>query len=100
MPAFGIALWGAFLSMLGTVVGRVLTSLFIAYVSYQGIDTLVGAAKAQLLAAISAQGAVAVQLAGVLQIGTCINIMASSALARITVAGLTSGKLTKMIVRK
>lgn len=99
MPVLLVALWGVFLSMIGTIVGRVLVSLAIGYVSYRGIDSLVSVAKATLFANIAAQGGVVVQLAGVLQIGTCINIMASAAIAKLTVAGLRNGAFTKMIVK-
>jgi hypothetical protein len=99
MPLFVAALIGALISALGTIVGRVLVSLFIGYASYQGIDTLVTAGKASLFSSVSAQGALVVQLAGVLQIGTCVNIMASAALAKLVVSGLVNGKLTKFVTK-
>ena len=99
MPALVAALWGAFLAFIPTLVGRVLVSLGIGYVAFRGIDTLVTAAKGTLFSNISTSYPVVVQLAGVLQIGTCINIMASAVLARMAVAGLTNGLLTKFVTK-
>ncbi|TFY99005.1 DUF2523 family protein [Ramlibacter humi] len=99
MPALFLLFLGYLVQAVGTIVGRVLISLLIGYVAYQGIDTLVGSSKAQLLSAISAQAPLAVALAGVLQVGTCINILCSAAVARLTVAGLTNGAITRMVTK-
>lgn len=97
MPTLIGALLGALIQGMGTLVGRVLISLGIGYVSYAGIDTLATAARDDLLQRIQGAGAVVLQLAGVLQIGTCINILVSALLARFVVAGLTNGALTRMV---
>lgn len=99
MPSLIAALWGGFLSMIGTIVGRVLISLGIGYVAFRGIDTMVTAAKTSLFTSISSLPQAAVQLAGVLQVGTCVNIMASAVLARLAVAGLANGVLTKFVTK-
>jgi hypothetical protein len=99
MPLLVQALLGGLIQAAGTLAGRVLISLGIGYVSYTGITVFFDAAKATLLAKIAAQAPVAVQLAGVLQIGTCINIMVSAAMAKLVLSGLTNGTLTKMITR-
>jgi hypothetical protein len=96
MP-FAAALWGFFISIIPTVVGRVLLSLGFGYVAYSGIDLLMTGAKTALLSRITGSGAIVVQLAGVLQVGTCINILASAVAARLVVAGITNGVLTKMV---
>jgi hypothetical protein len=99
MPLLVQALLGGLIQAAGTLAGRVLISLGIGYVSYTGITVFFDVAKATLLAKIAAQAPVAVQLAGVLQIGTCINIMVSAAMAKLVLSGLTNGTLTKMITR-
>lgn len=99
MPLFIAALLGALIQGAGTLVGKVLISLGIGYVAYSGLDTLIDTAKTELFSRIAGQGAVVVQLAGVLQIGTCVNIIASAYLARLVVAGLTNGKLTSMVTK-
>lgn len=97
MPALIAALWGAFLTIIPTLVGRVLIAAGIGYVAYSGIDGLVNSARSSLFASISASYPVVVQLAGVLKIGTCINIMTSAVLARLALAGITNGLVTKFV---
>lgn len=99
MPLLVGALLGALIQGMGTLVGKVLISLGIAYVAYSGIDTMLTAAKTELFSRIAGQGSVVVQLAGVLQVGTCINILVSAYLARLVVQGLTNGKLTSMVTK-
>jgi len=99
MPLFLAALLGALIQGAGTLVGKVLISLGIGYVAYTGIDIMLTAAKDQFIADVGGLGTTVVQLAGVLQIGTCINILASAFLARLVVKGLTDGKLTSMVTK-
>jgi Protein of unknown function (DUF2523) len=99
MPLLISALLGGLIQAAGTLVGRVLLSLGIGYVSYTGIQLLFDVAKTGLLSKIAAQAPIALQLAGVLQIGTCINIMASAALAKLVLMGLTGGTLTRMVTK-
>lgn len=99
MPLLIQALLGGLIQVAGTLVGRVLVSLGIGFVTYTGINLFFDSAKTSLIAAISAQAPVVVQLAGVLQIGTCVNIMISAALAKLALQGLTNGSLTRMITK-
>ncbi|MDO9292642.1 MAG: DUF2523 family protein [Hydrogenophaga sp.] len=99
IPLLVPALVGALVTAAGTIVGKVLISLGIGYVAYSGIDVLLEASKAAFFSNIAGMGGTVVQLAGVLQIGTCVNILASAYLARLLIAGLTNGKLTSMILK-
>lgn len=99
MPLLAAAILGAFLQAIGTLVGRVLISLGIGYVAYSGIDTMVTYAKTTALSNIQGLPATALQLAGVLQVGTCINILTSALLARLVIRGLTSGLVTRMVTK-
>ncbi len=99
MPLLIQALLGGLIQAAGTLVGKVLLSLGIGYVSYTGINLLFDSAKQTLFANIASQAPVAVQLAGVLQVGTCVNIMVSAALAKLVLAGLTNGTLTRMVTK-
>jgi hypothetical protein len=97
MPLLVSALLGALISGLGTLVGRVLISLGISYVAYQGIDTMATFARDSFVTRVQSLPAMAIQLIGLLQIGTCVNILISAYLARLVVNGLTNGSLTKMV---
>ena len=97
MPIFLAALIGALVDVAGTLVGRVLVSLGIGYATYSGVDTSVGWAKSQVLGAIGGLPGAAIQIAGMLHLGSVISIMCSALLVRLTMQGLTGGTLKKMI---
>jgi len=99
MPVFIAALIGALVSAAGTIVGKVLISLGIGYVAYTGMDVSITWVRDQALANLSGLGADIVNMAGVLRIGSAINILTSAMLARLTLNGLTSGVLKKMVVK-
>jgi energy-converting hydrogenase Eha subunit H len=99
MPLLIQALLGGLVQAAGTLVGKVLLSLGIGYVSYTGINLFFDSAKQQLFSAIASQAPVVLQLAGVLQIGTCVNILISAALAKLTLMGLTNGAITRMVTK-
>lgn len=99
MPIFIAAMWTAFLALLPTVVGRVLLALGIGYLSYRGINEAFTIARETLFQNLTGLSAVTLQLAGVLQIGTAINILTSSYLAKLAVAGIINGVVTKMVFK-
>ena len=99
MPILIAALWGALIPMLGSMVGRVLVSLGIGYVSYTGIDAAMTWAKSQFLAGMSELPAAAVGLASTLKIGVCVSMLLSALVARLVLQGLTGGVLTKMVTK-
>lgn len=97
MPVFIAALLGGLVSAAGSLVGRVLIALGVGFVSYQGLDVALTFVKTQTLAAISSMPVEVFQIASTLQLGTAINIMASAYVAKMTIAGLTSGAVKKMV---
>lgn len=98
MPVLIAALWTALLAIIPTIVGRVLLALGISYVSYRGIDLLMSTAQTAFVNAVSSAGGVTVQIAGILQIGTCISIIGSAAAAKLLVSGLKAGSITKTVM--
>lgn len=99
MPLFLASLWGGLISVAGTLVGRVLISLGIGYVTFTGVDASLDWAKAEFLAGLSGAPAAAVGLAGVLKVGQCVSMLLSALTARLVLAGLTSGSITRMVVK-
>lgn len=97
MPLFVAALWGALLSMVGTLVGRVLVSLGIGYVTYTGIDSAITWSKSVFLSGMSGLPAAAVGIAGTMKIGVCVSMLLSALTARLVLAGLTSGSIKRMV---
>lgn len=102
MNLFLSALFGGLVQVAGSLVGRVLLSLGISYLVYTGVDAALSGMKQQAFAALSSATSFAPQLSafvGVLQIGTCLNIIFSAWAARLALAGMTSGTIKKMVVK-
>src|SRR5688572_20560336 len=90
---------GALVSAVGTLVGRVLVSLGIGYVTYTGVDASMTWAKTQFLNGVAGLPPEAVQIMGLLKVGICVSMLLSALTARMVLAGLTSGTIKKMVVR-
>ncbi len=93
------ALLGALIQIAGTLVGKVLLSLGIGYVAYKGLDTSLTWAKTELFSSLSSMNSVTLQVMGVLQVGTAINILISALSARLVLKGMTGGALKAMVYK-
>jgi hypothetical protein len=99
MPIFVAALLGGLVSAAGSIVGRVLIALSIGYVSYTGLDFLMDGIRSQLLTSFADIPAQGLTLAKALRIDSIINVWLSAFAAKLTLSGIASGKLTKMVVK-
>ena len=99
MPLWAAALLGALIQGAGSLVGQVLLSLGIGYVTYTGVNTSLAWAKTQFLAGMSGAPAAVAQLAGLMGVGVCVSMLLSAVTARLVLAGLTSGTLKRMVVK-
>lgn len=102
MNLFIAALLGGLVQAAGTLVGRVLISLGVGFVVFTGVDASITAIKGQALASLNSATSFGPQIAafiGVLQVGTCINIVFSAWSARLVLAGLTGGTLKRMVLK-
>lgn len=77
---------------------KVLTALGFGYLTFTGADMLVTQNEQQVLKLMSSLPPLAVQLIGVLQLGTCMKIIFSALVLRLTVAGLNEGVIKRMKV--
>lgn len=82
---------GGLLQAMGTLVGRVLVSLGLGYAAYSGVDTSITWAQSQFLSKVGALPSLAIQVAGVVQVGTCVSILTSALMARMVFKGLSGG---------
>ena len=98
LPGVVAALIGGLGAIAGQLAWKVLAALGIGYVTYTGVNVLVDQYQPQILQALQALPPVALQLAGVLKVGTCVNIMFSAMAMRATLAGLNAGSIKKMQV--
>lgn len=102
MPVFIAALLGGLIQAAGTLVGRVLLSLGLGLVVFSGLDTGLDWFRDQAFARLDAGAAALPALGsflGVLQVGSCINIIASALAARMLVRGLSSGLVKRWVTK-
>jgi Protein of unknown function (DUF2523) len=93
------ALLGWLIEICGTLVGQVLLSLGISYLSYEGLDSVITAAKDSFFTSIAGLSPTTVGMLGVLKVDVAVNMLCSALVARLTIAGMTSGKLKKMVLK-
>lgn len=101
MPPLIASLIGGLAGSMGSFVSRVLLSLGLSYVAYQGVDVLVDWIKVQAFDYLSQAGSISVvvtQIMGVLQIGTCVSIW-FSAFAVFLGIKLSGGVVKKMVLK-
>lgn len=99
MPVFLAALIGGLVSAAGSFVGRVLLALGIGFVAYQGIDVAMNQFITMFQNSASGLPGSVAGMLGVLKIGTGVNIILSACLARLTLNGMTSGTIKRMVFK-
>jgi len=102
MPLFVAALLGGLIQAAGSLVGRVLISLGVGFVVYQGVDVALATFKTEVFSHLAVGAAYVPRLqafAGVFQVGTCFNILFSGLSAKLVLSGLTGGTFKRMIYK-
>lgn len=97
MPVIVAAIIGAIVEMAGTLVGKVLVSLGIGYAVYSGVDVSITWARDLCLSSFSGLPADAVGIASTMKVGVCISMVTSAYVVRMTLQGLTSGSIRRMV---
>jgi len=77
---------------------KVAASLGFGYLTFTGIDALVTQNQSQIFTLIGQLPSFAQQMLGVLQVGTCIKILFSALVMRLTIFGLNEGVIKRMKV--
>lgn len=95
MPIFLAALLGGFVSALGSMVGRVIISLGLGFVTYQGFSVLLDFIKTRVFAELLGLDLLIVQVLSTLNIDAAINVLFSALAVRLVIQGVTGGALTK-----
>lgn len=93
------AVIGWLIEACSTIVGRVLLALGISYVSYKGLDGLIDGAKQNFFSSLAGLDPTTVQLLGAMKVGQCVTMICSALVGRLTLAGLTSSGLRKMVLK-
>lgn len=94
MPALVAVLWGAFYAMIGSLVGRVLASLGMGFVSYTGINFMLNQIKQLVISQFAGAGSVILGVLYTAKLDVCISIIFSAVLIRFTLAGMSAANGT------
>jgi hypothetical protein len=99
MPVFIAALLGGLAAAMSSLVGRVLIALGISYVAYTGISTALDALKAQIISEVAGMPATVLTVLSLLKFDVAISILFSAYAARMVLKGLSSGAVTRMVIK-
>lgn len=101
MPAIISTLLSGLLSLVGTFVGRVLLSLGLGFVEYQGIKTLMDTVTSRLTDSLTGLTGFPLMLAwaGFFRIDVIISLMVSAIGVKLVLMGL-QGNTIKKLIRK
>lgn len=83
----------------GSIIGRALVALGLTVVYYRGIDVALTWARDLVFSNLGGLPALAIQLIGVLQIGTCINIVFTFYGIRASLLGLNSEGFKRWVLK-
>ncbi len=91
-PQQGIRFSGARSSF----IAEALKALAIGYVTFKAVDTFVIYAKGHFLSSLVGAHPLTMQLLGVCQVGTAVNMLASAYVTRLVIKGMSGGTLKSM----
>lgn len=93
---------GGLVNIAGTVVGKVLLSIGIGYLTFTGVDVALDQVKQLAFDNLASASGMVPQIdrfIGVFQIGTCFNIIFSAYTARFALAGITGGTIKQWVLK-
>lgn len=99
MPIFIAALLGGLIQAAGTLVGKVLISLGIGYVTYTGVDASIAWVKSMIVSHANGLPSTAIAVASACSLGSVISIVLSALTARLVLDGLTGGTIKRMVLK-
>jgi Protein of unknown function (DUF2523) len=85
------ALIGGLLQVVGSFVGRAFIAMGLGVVAYKGMDTSVAWAKDRFFTSVDGLPATAVQVLGVLEVDTSVEMLLSAIVMRLLFKGMTAG---------
>lgn len=97
MPVIIAAIIGGVMSALGTLVGRILVSLGIGFVVYQGVDLMASWIRDRAMSALSGLPVELFTVLSLLQVPAVINVYFSAWMTGLVIGGLTGGSVTRRI---
>lgn len=98
MPVLIVWLLRGLLGIAPSLIAMVLTRLGVGMVTYTGISALTNTLSTQIFGMFGSIDSFGMQMLGLLQVGTCINIMLSAITVKLTIKGLSGAGSIKKIV--
>jgi hypothetical protein len=99
MPFWIATILGGLVQIAGHLVGRILISLGVGYVTFTGIDSSLTWAKDFAMSHLMGAPAVALSLMGLMKVGSIISMLVSAYGVRLLLNGLTGGTLSRMVTK-
>lgn len=99
MSAIASVIWGAFLNIIGSLVGRALVALGLGVVTFTGMNASLDWMRDQAVSSILQLDPQVVQLLGVLKVGTFISIISSAVAVRLLLNGVQSGTFKRWVLK-
>lgn len=99
MPLFIAAIWGACITVAGSIAVQIVVALGIGVVTYTGINSSLTYLKTQAVAGLTGMGPEIVGMLATMNVGTCISIIFSATVTRFVLQGLASDTF-KSFVKK
>ena len=93
------AIAGALVTVATSVVARVVMALGLAAVSYVGLHAALGYFQSQFVTAMGGAGATLAGMCGVLKLDAVLAIFTAAALAKLAIAGASSGAVKKLVMK-
>lgn len=90
-------LWGALGAILGGLIQKAVVSLGIGVVTYTGVSASLTFLKTQAVTAALGLGPDVVGLLSVLKVGSCVSIIFSATVAKMTLNGLNSDTVKRWV---
>ena len=98
MPAFIGMFGGMLLSLVGSLVGRVLASLGMSLITFYGMTQAIDFLKGLITQNLSQLPATVVQILALMKVGTALSIVFSAMFASMLLNGLNSDTFKKWVV--
>lgn len=98
MPALARILWGAFLVLVDSLIGRALLALGIGFVEFLGFQYLMDQAKGYIATAMgNVGGSILVEWAGFFMLDVHVTIILSAIGIKMVLNGLGSDRIRKLV---
>lgn len=100
MPLIIAAFWNALLAILGSIVGRVVTSLGMGVVTYTGVSASMTFFKDLAVQHLTQLPPAVFGMLGLMKIGVCVSMVISAIVMRLTLNGMQSDTVKSWRINK